>query len=140
MANTIWFQLAQRFPDSLRSDGFAGMHGKAESVAGSVFINFAKLLWPSLSFIATNPDAGDIHTLTSNRLIHDAPGFIDSEMTHGIEDPIQRDAKVAFAALAPAFRTFKKGRNLLPAPVPRARRYVHLRVHHALRMQLLHHA
>ena len=74
------------------------------------------------------------------RFVEHALRGVDSEMAHGVEDPVQRHAEVALAALAAAFQAFEQRSKLAAAPVNHADRDVHLRMQHVLRMQLLHHA
>ena len=105
-----------------------------------MFVDFAKLLWPGAALVAANSDAYDIAALEPYRLVHYAACLIHSEVADRVEDPIERHAEVAFAALATALGSFEERRKLLSAPLHDAGRDVDFGVNHILRVQLLHHA
>src|SRR5579863_7282627 len=140
VTDAVRFQLPQCRPDPLRADCFSGVYGQPQAVISGMFVNFAELLGPGTALVSTDTNAGDTAVAEANGLVDHASGFVDSEMTDGVEDPIQRHAKVTLAALAPAFGAFEERSKFLSSPLHHPDRDIHLRVHHTLRVQLLHHA
>ena len=64
----------------------------------------------------------------------------NSEVTNGVEDPIERHTEVALAALTSALQAFEQRRKFAAAPVNHSDGNVHLRMQNVLRVQLPHHA
>ena len=77
-------------------------------------------------------------------LPEDALGLFDGEVAHGVEDPVEREAQLAFSALAGPLQAGEdglEGGGIVVAPViDDADSDIDLGVDHSLGGQLLHHA
>ena len=140
MPNAVGLQLAQRAPNGFRPKCLSSMDGQSQSVPRSVFIYLTKLLGSCATLVAAQTNSDHVTVPEANGFLGDAQRVLDSEVTSRVEDPIQRNTKVTFAALPSSFRTFKQWREFLSSPLHHARGNVHLGVENVLRMELLHHA
>src|SRR5215469_8776997 len=109
-------------------------------MTGGVFVDMPKLLRPGAALVAADSDGNDISVLQTDGFVDNAAGLIHSEVADRIEDPIERDAEVAFAALTATFGAFQERREFLTTPVHDARRNVDLSMKDVLGVKLLHHA
>ncbi len=91
---------------------------------------------PARPLVATKSDADDAVARLSQfkRFIQNSLCGIDPEMAHGVEDPIERYAEIALAALAATLQAFKQRSKLASAPMNHANRDIHFCMNHVLRM------
>ena len=104
-----------------------------------VLVDIAKLLRPGAPLVSTNSYAGDVSALAANCLVNYPARFVHAEVPDGVEDPVERHAKVALAALTSSLRAFEQRSKFLPSPMNYAGRDVDLGMQNILRVQLLHH-
>src|SRR5271165_2730995 len=140
MANAIGFQLAQRAPDGLWSNRLSRVRSQTQAVLSRVLVHFTELLRRGAALISSESDSGNISVLEGNGFVNDALRFLDPEVAHRVEDPIQRQAKVSLAALPPPLQPFEQRCEFLPPPQYSANGNIHLGMKNILRVQLLHHA
>src|SRR5208337_4840024 len=133
VADAVSFQLAQRAPNGLWPDRFSCVHRQTQAMLCGVFVHFAKLVWRGAALIASEPNPNNISVLEMNGLLDYALRFLDSEVAHRIEDPVQRHPKLTLAALPPALQPFEQRSKILPPPLYNASRDVHLGMAHILR-------
>ncbi len=81
-----------------------------------------------------------LRSRSSNRLVEYALRGLDPEVAHGVEDPQQRHAEVALAALPPALQALEDGIEVAIAEQDHADGDIDLGVQHVFRLQLLHQA
>src|ERR1019366_2244655 len=115
MSDAIRLKLPQRAPDGIRSQGLSGMHGQAQPVLRGVLIDVAELLRCGAALIPANSDARDVALLEANCLFNHTARFVHAEVPDRVEDPVQRHAKFALAALSPTLCSFKQRGKFLPA-------------------------
>ena len=136
----------QRLPDGFRTGGLAGVVGQPQSSLGGFGVKSVESLRAAATLVAAESDADDGGILRAHFgcFAEDAFGFLDRKMAHGVEDPIECEAKLAFAALAGPFQAGKdglEGARIEVAPhIDDAYRNIDLRVDDALRGELLDHA
>src|SRR6266550_5903886 len=115
MSNTLDLKI-QGAPNGLRPCIFAGMSGKVQAILGTVCINVAKKFGACLLLVTANSETGDTAVLVADRELRYPLRFQRAELTHCIENPEQRRAKVLLAPLAAALHAFKDHIEILLAP------------------------
>ncbi len=134
------------FPDGLGAGGFAGVVGEAQAGGAGFGVEGAKGLGAAAALVAAKADADDGGVLGAHfgGFAEDALGFGHGEVAYGVEDPVEREAKLALAAFAGALQTGEDGleaRGVVVAPhVDDADGDVDLGMDDALRGEMLHHA
>src|SRR5271165_5111409 len=99
-----------------------------------VLVHRTELLRPGAAFIAAESDTNHIAVLEANGFFDDTLRFLNPEVTSGVEDPIQRHAKVTLTALSAAFQPFEQRGEFLPPPLHDADRNVDFGMKNILRM------
>src|SRR5208337_2519996 len=140
VADAVSFQLAQRAPNGLWPDRFSCVHRQTQAMLCGVFVHFAKLLRRGAALIASEPNPNNISVLEMNGLLDYALRFLDSEVAHRIEDPIQRHPELTLAAPPPPLQAFEERCEFLSSPQYNTDGNTHLGMANILRLQLLHHA
>src|SRR5580698_8093042 len=102
------------------------MSGEPQTVFCGIGIDVAKQLWTGLGLVSANPESHDVSRFVTSRQFGYDLRFIRSELTHGVEDPQQRDSKVTFTPLPPALQTFEYCHEVLLAPQTHAHRHINL--------------
>ncbi len=100
-------------------------------------------LGPGPPLISSDPDADDTGRVASQFccFAKDAGGLLRAKVADCVEDPVERDPKLAFSTHAGCFHPVKQPFELDPPPVvDDTHGYIHLGVHHALSGQTLQHA
>src|SRR5271167_4003797 len=99
----------ERFPDRLRTGGFTGVVREAKPGCRSLCIHFAEWLRRSDTLIAPETNADDRRILLPHARCQpkDSQRLRNGKMPHRVENPVERDAEVALAALACAFQARK---------------------------------
>lgn len=94
----------QGCPDALRTGGFAGVTGEVQASGLGFGEELAEFVRWAAGFIAADANADDtgVLVLEFGGLGEDAGTFLQAEVADGVDDPEQREAEVALAALAAA--------------------------------------
>src|SRR5450432_4691122 len=111
-----------------------------QAIRSGFLVEITKPLGWATALISTDADANHVAVKPFGRQGKDFGGGFRAEVAHCIEDPEQRDAEIALAALASSLQTIKDGSEILPAPANHSNADINFRVHHILLAQLLHQA
>ena len=139
MADTLRANVERR-PDALRSHGFAGMRGQAETGLSRLLKQLAEGFRAGTALVSANANAHNAgRPLPQFRcLAKDAGRLLRTKMADRVEDPVEGDTELAFGAHAGRFHPMKKRFELdAPPVVDNAHRNVRLGVHHSLGGQTL---
>src|SRR5271166_5336008 len=107
VADAFGFQLAQRAPNGLWPDRLSRVRCQTQTVPRRVLVHFAELAWLGAALVSSESNPNNISVLEMNGLLDYALRFLDSEVAHRIEDPVQRHPKLTLAALPPALQPFE---------------------------------
>src|SRR5271167_3844376 len=140
VADAVGFQLAEGAPDRPGPNGLPSMYRQAQAVLCGMLIHLAELLWSSAALVAPESDPDHVSALEANSFFDHLLRLANAEVPHGVKDPIQRDTKVALAALPPALQPFEQRSEFLLPPQHHANRDEHFGMGNVLRAQLLYHA
>src|SRR5271157_5639180 len=116
VADAVSFQVAQRAPDGLWPDRLSCMHRQTQAVLGRVLVHFTELLRRGAALIASESNPNNISVLEMNGLFDYVLRFLDSEVAHRIEYPVQRHPKLTLPALPPALQPFEQRSEFLSPP------------------------
>src|SRR5579872_2752762 len=99
MTNTLCVQI-QRSPDRFRRRCFSCMRRQPQSVLFRVGIHTAKQLWRCFDLVTANTDTHHVPVFILHGKFEYFLCLFHSEMAGGIEDPKQRDSKIASPSCA----------------------------------------
>src|ERR1019366_2799072 len=106
----------QSAPDRVRPGDFSGMGGEMKTVFGGARIHAVKQIGRPFEFVAADAEASHVAIMEPSGEVEHALRLLRAELTDGIEDPQDRDAKIGFSALTAAFESLEKRREILLAP------------------------
>ena len=135
----------ESLPDGLGAGGFTGVVGEAEAGRLGSRVEVAEWLGGAATLVTaeTDGDDGGVMFAHLGGFAEDAIGFFDGEVADGIEDPEEREAKLARGAFAGALEGGEDGleaAGIEVAPhIDDADRDVDLGVDHTLGGELFHH-
>jgi len=97
--------------NSFGSGGFAGVVGEAEAGIARAGVHLAEGLGAAAAFVATEADADDGRVIATKLggFAEDFFGFVEREVAHGIEDPVESEADFLLGAKAGAFEAGEDG-------------------------------
>src|ERR1035441_235315 len=130
----------QSAPDRVRSGDFSGVGGEMKTVFGGARIHAVKQIGRPFEFVAADAEGDDVTITELYSEVEHALRLLLTELANRIEDPQDRDAKIGFSALAAAFESFEKRREILLAPQADAHGNDHLGMKNVRGFQSLHQA
>ena len=113
----------------------AGMSGQPQAVVLGICVDAAEKFRRRLLFVAANSDADNVTIPVARRQLENLLRRFHSEVSRGIENPQQRDPKIARPARTSALQSFEDGGEILLAVQADADSDVHFRVQHGFFFQ-----
>src|SRR5512143_2095757 len=104
VADALSFEV-ERAPDRLWSRSFARMRGQMQSLIGGVREYVAKEFRRTFAFVAADTESDNIAIAIACREFRNSPSRVSAKLPDRIEDPEQRDAKIALASYAAPVET-----------------------------------
>src|SRR5579859_4837371 len=126
-------------PNRLRSAGLARVCGSPKAVIGGIAIEIFERLGRAAAFVTADTDSYNVALSVADREFEDALCRLDSKVADRVEDPENRDAEVALAALASALNAFEHRLEVMLPPMHDSDRDIYLGMQHPLLVQPLHH-
>ena len=125
-------------PTPTRPGSFTGVRRKPKAILCGVGEHIAKQFRSGLPLVSADAESDHARTLKPHAQLGHLLCLICAKLAHGIKNPEQRNAEVAFPAFPAAFQSSEDRLEILLPPQAHSDRDVHFGVQHILRFELFH--
>src|SRR6185369_13100083 len=122
----------QGSPNGFGAGTFSGMRGQAKTVFLGVSVGTAKQIRRTFFLVASNANADNISITVANCIFKSCSCRFRPKLAHRIENPQQRNSKVALATFTASLQSFEDGVEIQFAPYAHTHRDVNFGVEDSL--------